>query len=197
MKKLPLFAILVGLLASPAAAATADAFQGLRAEVRAGYDSVRFEERNNAPDTASGVSYGVGVGGDLAFGSFVVGLEAGADLSTAGHCFPTGVSTVCEDARRDLEVGLRAGFAATEQLLIYGKAGYTNLHIRTESRGGPADFVARGNYGGVRVGAGLENRLGERAYAKVEYRYSIYGEFQDEVDDRVRHQALIGVGLRF
>lgn len=193
------FIILIGSATAPAAAQTADAFQGIRAEVRGGYDSIRFDRRNNAPDGASGASYGIGIGADLASGRFVAGLEAGVDLSSTGHCFSTGPGiSFCEDAHRDLEVALRLGVAASERLLVYGKAGYSNLRLRTEQRGtGSADFVGHENKGGVRLGGGLEYRLGERTYAKTEYRYSAYSEPESEDGGPRRHQALVGVGLRF
>ena len=52
-------------------------------------------------------------------------------------------------------------------------------------------FELSRNLDGIRVGGGIEQRLGSRAYVKGEYRYSNYeaGAWKQE--------GLVGLGLRF
>lgn len=61
---------------------------------------------------------------------------------------------------------------------------------------------------GWRVGAGVETALGEKAFAKIEYRYSNYNEGEFDFNgttpdssrfriDTDRHQVVASVGLRF
>ena len=56
---------------------------------------------------------------------------------------------------------------------------------------GVADFDARDNLDGVRVGAGAQFGIGANSYIRTEYRYSNY---QDGFD---RHQVVGGFGFRF
>src|SRR3546814_18059784 len=63
------------------------------------------------------------------------------------------------------------------------------------------------NLDGYRLGAGVEQKVGSNAYAKVEYRYSNYGDARLEFAnggntdnfsvDTDRHQVVAGVGWRF
>ncbi len=176
MKKFAL--ALAGALAAatPAMAQEAD-FSGPKASVIAGYDVVDL----NTPGVRNpdGVIYGLGLGYDIQKGSAVFGVEAEVADSSA-KLKAAGV-TVAETGR-DLYVGGRIGFV-TGSTLLYGKVGYTNARVKTIAGSDNAD--------GIRLGAGVEQKLGETLYAKVEYRYSNYEA------DVERQQVVAGIGIQF
>lgn len=142
--------------ATPAMAAD---FSGPRLEVTAGADDV-----TNGVDPTE-VAYGAGAGYDLQIGKVVVGVEA-----TVDNVFD----------RRDLGVGGRLGYVINDNVLAYGKVGYSNFKPTT-----------RLELEGLRLGGGLEVNLAGPVYAKAEYRYT---DFEGGVG---KHGGLVGVGLRF
>ena len=73
--------------------------------------------------------------------------------------------------------------------MVYAKAGYTNARFKVRST--VAALNAADNLDGVRLGAGVEHMLGDRAFVKAEYRYSNYEAGAE------RHQAVLGFGYRF
>ena len=114
--------------------------------------------------------------------------ECVSDVTIAGD-------ELCIGAGRDLYVGGRVGGAVARNVLLYGKAGYTNTRLSLDyedgTAGTAADFSVGENLDGVRVGGGIELSLGTNAYAKAEYRYSNYEQGFD------RHQVVGGFGFRF
>lgn len=122
------------------------------------------------------------------------------DLLVAGDSYRT-------KAGRDLYVGGRIGVAIAPGTLLYAKGGYTNAALNVTYRG-PGGTVGETNLhaDGYRVGAGIEqkfNLLGPSGFVKAEYRYSNYGSLNSTVStngatiDLDRHQAVVGVGIRF
>lgn len=165
-------------VSAPAFAQEAAPFTGPRAEVIVGYD--KLDTNGSFIGNPDGFLYGIGLGYDMQVGNAVLGVEAeAADSTTKRNFFGTDV-----DAARDLYVGARAGFIAGDKALIYVKAGYTNARIKTEGFGGD-------NGDGVRVGAGVEYKLGGQLFVKGEYRYSNY---EGDVE---RQQIVGGLGIRF
>src|SRR5690606_11343170 len=161
---------------------------------------------------AEGLVYGVGVGYDVDMGGVVLGAEAELTDSTADSDYSDpytnfGLGTV--DAGRDIYVGARAGFKATPSTLVYAKGGYTNARFNFIGTDGTTNYDQNLDTDGWRVGAGVEQKLGSNAFAKVEYRYSNYGKGEidfeaenipdsDRFDiDTDRHQVMAGVGWRF
>ena len=184
----------------------------------AGYDINKAgssqDDGVNAPQDANaeGMVYGGAVGYDLDMGTMVIGAEAeltdsNAD-STYGDPYTTfGLGTV--DAGRDLYVGARAGFKATPTTLVYAKAGYTNARFNYKGTDGSTIYATNIDTDGYRLGAGVEQKFGGNAFAKLEYRYSNYQEGEvdfeatnvvdsDRFDiDTDRHQVMASVGIRF
>jgi outer membrane immunogenic protein len=157
MKKyLASFAVAAAFVATPA---MANDFAGPRAEVTAGLDDV-----TGGVDTTD-VAYGAALGYDLQFGKVVIGVEA-----TAANVFE----------RADLAAAARLGYALNDNVLAYGRVGYTDLERPVTS-----------NLDGVTVGGGIEARLAGSVFTKVEYRYT---DFEGPVG---RHGALVSVGVRF
>lgn len=148
-------AVALGLSAAPA---MAQDFQGPRIEVTAGADDV-----TNGVDPTD-VTYGAALGYDLQFGKVVLGVDA-----TAANVFD----------RADLGAGARIGYVVNDNVLAYGRAGYTSLDLGRRS----AD--------GLTVGGGLEVNVAGPVYGKVEYRYT---DFEAGLG---RHGGLVGVGIRF
>jgi outer membrane immunogenic protein len=181
-----------------AAAATPAAAEGFRAEIHGGWDHVRADGPaiNNNDDSDSGIVYGIGLGYDVRVAPKVeLGLDLSADLSTMEECRSSVIvanDRACLDAGRDLAAALRLGYKVSERGTLYALAGYTNARFRFDYTT-PAGVTTRDgrNLDGFRLGAGYQHDFGKRMYAKAEYRYSNYEA------DVTRHQALIGVGVKF
>ncbi|HEX8124803.1 MAG TPA: outer membrane beta-barrel protein [Allosphingosinicella sp.] len=159
-------------------------FTGFKLEGLAGYD----EE----------FVYGIGAGYDRQFGRIVLGAEAELSDSTEKDCLTSAFAPgdrFCSSLRRNIYAGGRIGFTLAPRTLLYGKIGYTNQRVATKyTAGAPASissFDIAGNLDGIRLGGGLEQKLGRNAYVKGEYRYSDYenGDF--------RHDGVVGIGFRF
>ena len=194
MRNYLLAALLAGVATTPAMAQDTAPFSGPRVEGIVGYDTTDVEGENS-----DGVAYGVGVGYDFqARGGAVFGVEAEASDSTVDECV-NDVDVVgdqlCAKAGRDLYIGGRVGAAVSPNMLVYGKAGYSNARVGLDYEDGTSsdalDFDEGENLDGIRVGAGLEFALGPNSYAKTEYRYSNYEQGFD------RHQVVAGFGFRF
>lgn len=194
MRNYLLAALLAGVATTPAMAQDTAPFSGPRVEGIVGYDTTDVEGENS-----DGVAYGVGVGYDFqARGGAVFGVEAEASDSTVDECV-NDVDVVgdqlCAKAGRDLYIGGRVGAAVSPNMLVYGKAGYSNARVGLDYEDGTSsdtlDFEDGQNLDGIRVGAGLEFALGPNSYAKTEYRYSNYEQGFD------RHQVVAGFGFRF
>ena len=157
-------AALAAVAAMTAAPAMADDFSGARVGVEAGVVGDDFGS------TTKG-TYGVVAGYDFDLGNVVVGPQVGA----------TGVFDSGVDGLRELTAGARLGVKVADRTLVYGTAAYSNI----DAKGLP------GALDGVRVGLGLEQKLGSNVYASVETRYGNY-EYGAEL-----YQTVVGVGVRF
>ncbi len=105
------------------------------------------------------------------------GAAVGLDAPFLGDDMTIGVEATVDNVfdYRDIGASVRLGVKVTDSVLVYGKAGYTDFR----------------GLDGVRVGGGVEVALNSALYAKTEYRYSDLGSGLG------RHQALVGLGLRF
>jgi outer membrane immunogenic protein len=178
------------LAAAPAAAQT---FTGPRVEANAGYDSVHAEGLPEKIDTVDGIRLGLAAGYDLALAPRVIaGVEAGIGWSVADDTRGTvGTARYHLSNGRDIDASLRIGYIVAPRTLIYAKAGWANSKAEVRLTQAGTTVRASDDDDGLRLGAGVEQMLGEHAYAKAEYRYTTYGNGID------RHQALLGVGYRF
>jgi len=219
MRKLVLAAAgLAALSATPAFAQsdTDKSFDGPRAGVILGYDRVQPGQVPNSSiddsNSASGLTYGGDVGYDHQTDSnWVFGVEGEVTGSTSkvtnnpSAAGALGYGRV--KAGRDLYAGARIGYAVTPHTLIYGKGGYTNQRLDLVASNGTTETGQHFNLDGWRAGAGIEQSLGGKAYAKLEYRYSNYGKARLEYPnggntnnfsvDTDRHQLVAGLGVRF
>ena len=186
----------VAVLAAAAAPASAE---GFRAEIHGGWDHVRADDNVgiNNNDSDSGIVYGIGAGYDFADRSEGRARprpqrrpELDGRVRVAASFFAD--DRACLDAGRDLAAAVRLGYKVSERGTLYALAGYTNARFRFDYTT-PAGVTTRDgrNLDGFRLGAGYQHDFGKHMYAKAEYRYSNYEA------DVTRHQALIGVGVKF
>lgn len=204
-------ALLAGttLASAPAFAQDREAFTGFRVEAIAGYDSVQAGD-DASNQSLDGLAYGAGVGFDFNLGGAVVGIEAEYSDSGGEEEFDDTIDNIAYlgtlTLGRDVYIGGRVGFTVTPRTLVYAKAGYTNARLEASYAGGGNAIDFDSSVDGYRLGAGVEQQFGRNVFAKLEYRYSNYSSLNfddtlfgnDDVSiDLDRHQAVVGVGLRF
>lgn len=176
-------------------------FTGPRIEATIGFDQTRKEEVGM---NVRGARIGGAVGYDFAIGkTLILGVEAGigwgvgAEHERMGHSLPNGQMFEFElSAGHDIDASVRLGARIGKGTLVYGKAGWADAAYRYILYS-PTPGTGHGNTdNGVRLGAGVEQMLGKRIYAKAEYRYTRYEEPGD-ARGTSRHQLLTGLGVRF
>jgi outer membrane immunogenic protein len=178
--------------------AWAEDFTGPRVEIVAGYDAVKAKGGIAGPHTTiEGVRLGGAAGYDMALGETLrVGVEGGFGFNLSGkEEVKQGATTIRAKSGRDLDASLRIGAKVAENTLIYAKAGYANTQFRgrvtTVGTASTTVVNAHDDEDGYRIGAGVEQNLSGRVYAKAELRYTGYGHGVS------RKQALLGAGVRF
>ncbi len=189
-----LLATAAAFAATPAVAQDeAKSFTGPRIEATFGYDSTQADGLPTSQDSVQGVRVGGAIGYDLPIGStFTIGAEAGIGWQVSGSANAlVGATNLHLTTGRDLDASLRLGARVAPSTLLYVKAGYANSQFRLRSTTGGTVTSVSTNEDGYRLGAGVEQMLGDHLYAKAEYRFSDYG------DDVSRHQVLLGAGYRF
>jgi outer membrane immunogenic protein len=207
------------VLAAPASAQEDRAFNGPWVSGVAGYDQTKAgsttddDVDDDNDESAEGLVWGGAAGYDIDLGTMVIGGEAELTESTAnvrtleGDTENFGLGRV--EAGRDIYLGARAGFKATPNTLVYAKGGYTNARYGFLGTDGEVSDEQHIDTDGWRVGAGVEQKLGANAFAKIEYRYSNYSNAEVDFEpegvpdtdpfdvDLDRHQVMAGVGWRF
>jgi outer membrane immunogenic protein len=199
---------LAAMAAMPAIAQEPDApFTGPRIEALGGYDNVQ-PGNDNSDRAAEGFTYGVGLGYDFQMGGAVLGVEAELSDSTGkitGRDIDIAGDSLRLESDRDIYVGARAGIAIAPTTLLYVKGGYTNFRVQSRYDNSTGTVFDQGvTLDGWRAGIGIEQKfslLGPSGFVKAEYRYSHYGNINlDNVNadiDVDRHQAVVGIGVRF
>ncbi|WP_423601691.1 outer membrane protein [Sphingomonas sp. MS122] len=181
------------LVAAPAMAQDAEPFTGPSIVAIGGVD-----HSSGGSDDPTGFVYGGAVTYDLGSGSLRYGAEAEVTGTTTGECQTSSIAGSsqrnCYHIGRDLYVGGRLGMVVAPNLMLYGKAGYTNVRIKEsyDNLSTPAspDQKLAGNSDGYRLGAGMELDIG-KFLVRTEYRYSDYDWGGH------RHQGTVGLGFRF
>lgn len=196
MKKYLLIGAAFAAFAPAAAMAQeAETWTGGHVDAIVGWDKFSNDDPaiSSTPTNKDGVTYGGQVGFDYDTGSVVLGLEGEYADSSVKECSTGGTTTVCLKAGRDLYAGARVGVAVGDNrsTLLYLKGGYANGGYTVESTTAGTTTSADFDDDGYRVGVGVEQRLSSNLTAKVEYRYSDYGDFN------TRNQVVVGMGLRF
>jgi len=196
------------MAAVPALAQAPDTpFTGPRIEAIGGYDNVQ-PGNDNSDKAAEGFTYGVGLGYDFQMGGAVLGVEAELSDSTGkitGRDIDIAGDTLRLESDRDIYIGARAGIAIAPKTLLYVKGGYTNFRVQSRYDNSTGTVFDQGvTLDGWRAGIGLEQKfslLGPSGFIKAEYRYSHYGNINlanvNADIDVDRHQAVVGIGVRF
>lgn len=159
----------IAILAAVAAISVA----GTASAQNAGFTGVRTEIHASVKDysnlsSLNEVGYNAVVGVDAPIGNR---WTVGAELEAAN---------VFDNEGRELGVGARLGYAASEDVLLFGRVGYSHL-----------DDVRNRSFDGASVGAGAEWRISERTHLTTQYRFTNYDQGADS------HGVAFGVGYRF
>ena len=203
MRKLLIGAALLSTaLVTPAFAQEAAPFTGPHIEGLVGYDDVS--------EAKGDLMYGVSAGYDFQLGGVIAGIEgefADSDVKGSANDLISTGDSYSLNTDRDLYVGARFGFAVTPSTMIYVKGGYTNAKFESRFDNGAGTIYNNGvTADGYRLGAGIEQKFklfGPSGFIKAEYRYSNYQNLdigQNDFDRKIdvdRHQAVVGVGVRF
>ena len=218
MRAYLLAAVAAAALATPALAQDGPdgPFNGPRVGAILGYDALQpgsTEDSDIRGDnqTADGLVYGGDLGYDVQRGNMVFGIEGEVTGSTSkvnnNPVDPNSFGYGRVKAGRDLYAGVRVGTLVTPTTLLYAKGGYTNGRLDLTRNDTVTTTGHHYNLDGYRVGAGVEQSMGGKAYIKAEYRYSNYGNARLEYAngantdnfnvDTDRHEVVAGVGLRF
>ena len=145
--------------------------------------------------TTNGWLFGGFAGYNWQSGGFVYGLEA--DLGYNGMNGFNGTTLV----RHGLEGSLRArlGYAATDNMLLYATAGGAGSQQQITDFAGSA----RGTAWGWTVGAGVDAKLTDAVFGRLEYRYTDLGAVTLNTGsgaqsiDSNSHRVMVGVGVKF
>lgn len=170
------------VLATPASAQEETKFSGPYVGVNAGYDHVTLDDGTDK-GSKDGFEFGVVAGYDVQASTFVAGIEAEVSGATTkesvSNVFLVG-DRFSLKASRDLYIGARAGYVVAPNVLLFAKGGYTNARFTASYSDGAGTVVKDGdNLDGYRLGAGIEYRA-DRFGARLEYRYSDYGEYSTQ-----------------
>ena len=188
MKNFPTIASLLSVaafaVATPSYAQNAP--EGPRAEAIVGWDNFDGQSSLNS----DGVTYGVGVGYDFSIASnSSLGIDAEVTDSDVKKNSPLGGNeNLHMSAKRDLYVGARYTYAATDKVNLFATVGYSNQRVSGATSLGDHDST---NLDGVRVGAGVQYDFTDKIYWTTSYRYTNYEAGLE------RHQAMTGLGFRF
>lgn len=128
-------------------------------------------------------------------GSFVYGVEGDVNYNGMDGEAPAGTAV---DHGLDGSLRARLGFAATDNLLIYGTGGGAAENLEVTNAVGTSEENMMLGY---TVGAGVDAKLTDNVFGRLEYRYTDYGSEQfdnvgGDVDDS-NHRVSVGVGMQF
>lgn len=215
----------IALAASPAFAQDEVDFNGFRAGVLVGYDSV--SPGDEAEDISlDGFAYYAEIGRDFQIGDLVLGFGSEYGSSTASDEVIDGPVSESIETGVDFFIGARVGYVVGGRTMIYAKGGYTNNEVKIEIDDPDFGLIeADPGVDGFRIGAGVEHMISSSFYIKGEARYSNYSNLEltfddisedvtdtitdgegtptfedDELDlgiDLDRFQLLVGVGVKF
>ncbi|MBP6876683.1 MAG: porin family protein [Phenylobacterium sp.] len=190
---------LVAALALGATAASAEPFQGFHAGVGIGGSKVQSEDKipgfaRKADNDAKGFAYRGFVGYDFKVSErIVLGAEAG--ISNGDKKIESRVDTarVKVDPGIGFDVTARLGFVATDNLMIYGRAGWAREKFEREIRFTNNNTVLRNDKdaNGALFGIGAEYALSDNVAIRAEYDRTNFKE------DRKRDRLMVSAAYRF
>ncbi|WP_339691775.1 porin family protein [uncultured Parasphingorhabdus sp.] len=92
------------------------------------------------------------------------------------------------------DLGIRAGYLVTPNILVYGRGGYENIRASIDFRDINGSRHDKDNFDGWTVGGGIERAITDHISARVEYRYSDLGGSGSKFE---QHKVLAGVAWHF
>lgn len=142
--------------------------------------------------------YGGAFGGfNLQNDMFVYGVEG--DINYSGLSGSN--AGVDSRTRIDGSLRVRAGVAVTDDILLYGTGGVAAERLRITDVGGARDTNLMVGY---TVGAGVDAKLTDQVFGRVEYRYTDYGSKEFDFGggnvrdfDSSNHRVGVGLGIKF
>jgi outer membrane immunogenic protein len=181
-------------LAVPAAAQTTG---GAHVDAQLGWDHLPVPDQTGSTGiepSRNRLIFGVGGGYDINLTpNILVGIDANYDAGSTTGCESSVVVSddlSCGKMVRDVDVGGRIGVHAG-RALVYARAAYDNVLLRSSYTLTPGAAVASNDYGGFRLGAGVELPVMGPVYAKAEYRWT------DESSIPNQQQIVTGIGIHF
>ena len=171
MKKL--FSISTLLVFSAIQPALADEWTGIYGTATAGISRVEVfgdQGTDNAKDNDLSALAGLGLGGNLQYGNFVLGLEGDVSATTTGTQLAM-KDTVTADQDWFATARARAGLHA-DGTLFYATGGLAVLGVEVANANGSD----RDQMNGWTIGGGLERQISERIRIKAEGLYLNFGK---------------------
>ncbi len=203
VKKSLLFAFV--LVASISITSTASAqesvFEGFYVGGQAGYSIIDVDISVAGVGSASDELDGFGGGGFVGFGGTSGSLYGSieAELGYDGADWSDSAGGISADLEAQLTYGLgfRAGWVAADNLLIYGRVGWIRTNVEASVTGLGSDDE---DFDGLRIGGGVEGKIGDNIGVRGEYTYTSYDDPFDisGVDiDLDQHLFRVGVAYYF
>jgi outer membrane immunogenic protein len=197
-----LLAALAGAAVTIAAPAQADTFEGPYIGVQAGWSRAEAADATIAaqPVDAETSRDALAIGGYAGYNHkiadrFVIGAEAGFSGTIDDKLrAQSGGSAITIDPRYSFDFSGRAGYLVDDKTLVYLRGGYANLRVRTTLAGANETLRASDNLDGWLAGGGIERAITDKISARIEYRYSDFGNEGGQWD---QHQALVGISYNF
>ena len=195
--------VLATVFAAPlATAASAAPFDGPFVGAQVGWQSEKMRDVKSSFGVApvdekkESVTGGIFAGYDKAINArFVVGAEAGLNFASDDEVQASAAgNNYSIDPKYSFDLTARAGYLVNPQTLIYVRGGYTNARVHTTVTNAAGIKSASDNEDGWLAGAGVERQITQNVSARVEYRYSKFGENGGKDQ---RHRVLAGLSYRF
>lgn len=126
---------------------------------------------------------------------FVIGAEAGFSGAVDDELrAQSDGSAITIDPRYSFDLSARAGYLVNDKTLVYARGGYANSRVRTTLVTDDATTRVSDNLDGWLVGGGVERALTNSVSARLEYRYTDFGNDGGQYD---QHQVLVGISYNF
>lgn len=192
-------ATLAGLVATPS---QAEEFDGPYIGVQAGWNRAEVADATIEvqPIDAEVSRDALVLGGYVGYNHqindrVVIGVEAGFSGAFDDELrAQSDGAAITIDPRYSFDLTARAGYLVNDKTLVYARGGYANSRLRTTLVTDTATTRLSDNLDGWLVGGGVERVLTDNVSARLEYRYTDFGNDGGQYD---QHQALVGISYNF
>lgn len=197
MKKYLSLACLALLVPATAFAETsAPTFSGPYVGIQGGWNQGHDKDVLSGPGRTGDKRSGFAVRGMLGYGHAlgqhaIIGAEAG--IATGGRDITTdnGVNRHVTDPGITLDAAARIGLKPTENIMLFGKAGWSFQRVKTEMITPAGTLRDKSSEHGILFGGGVELAVSSNVSLRAEFdRVSFDDHYK-------RNRALVGASLRF